>query len=84
MLAGLPRYSHLIPVEIGDVIKQSCGCNQVATFRRRRFRTLDALQLAVALDLSRRGMTEYFVCADTRLCETAEEEGLVIVNPVQP
>ena len=29
-------------------------------------------------------MTEYFVCADTRLCETAQEEGLVIINPVQP
>ena len=56
----------------------------IVTYRRRRFRTLDALQLAVALDLSRRGMTEYFVCADTRLCETAAEEGLVIVNPVQP
>jgi predicted nucleic acid-binding protein len=55
----------------------------IVTYRRRRFRTLDALQLAVALDLSRRGMTEYFVCADTRLCETAEDEGLVIVNPVQ-
>jgi hypothetical protein len=42
-----------------------------------------AVQLAVVLDLSRRGMTEYFVCADTRLYETAEDAGLVIVNPVQ-
>jgi len=56
----------------------------IVTYRRRRFRTLDALQLAVALDLSRRGMTEYFVCADTRLCETAQEEGLVIINPAPP
>ena len=56
----------------------------IITYRRRRFHSLDAVQLAVGLDLSRRGMTEYFVCADTRLCETAEEEGLVIVNPVQP
>ena len=55
----------------------------IVTYRRRRFRTLDALQLAVALDLSRRGMTEYFVCADTRLCETAVEEGLGIINPAQ-
>jgi predicted nucleic acid-binding protein len=53
-------------------------------YRRRRFRTLDALQLAVALDLRRRDMIEYFVCADTRLCETAQEEGLLILNPVQP
>ena len=56
----------------------------IVAYRRRRFRTLDALQLAVALDLSRRGMTEYFVCADTRFYETAQEEGLVILNPVQP
>ena len=31
MSAGQPRYSHIIQVESGDVIKQSCGCNQVAT-----------------------------------------------------
>jgi hypothetical protein len=29
-------------------------------------------------------MTDYFVCAEIRLCETAQEEGLLIVNPVQP
>jgi uncharacterized protein len=56
----------------------------IVAYRRRRFRTLDALQLAVALDLHRRGMTDYFVCADIRLCESAQEEGLLIVNPVQP
>jgi hypothetical protein len=56
----------------------------IVAYRRRRFRTLDALQLAVALDLRRRDMIEYFVCADTRLCETAQEEGLLILNPVQP
>ncbi len=31
MSAGQPRYCHIIPVEIGDVIKQSCRCNQFAT-----------------------------------------------------
>jgi predicted nucleic acid-binding protein len=56
----------------------------IVAYRRRRFRTLDALQLAVALDLRRRGMINSFVCADTRLCETAQEEGLLIINPVQP
>jgi predicted nucleic acid-binding protein len=56
----------------------------IEAYRRRRFRTLDALQLAVALDLHRRGMIDCFVCADTRLCETAQEEGLLIINPVQP
>ncbi len=56
----------------------------IVAYRRRRCRTFDALQLAVALDLHRRDMTDYFVCADIRLCETAQEEGLLIVNPVQP
>ena len=39
---------------------------------------------SLAFDLRRRDMIEYFVCADTRLCETAQEEGLLILNPVQP
>jgi hypothetical protein len=26
-------------------------------------------------------MTDYLVCADTNLCETAQEQGLFIVNP---
>jgi hypothetical protein len=56
----------------------------IVTYRRRRCRTLDTLQLAVALDLYGRDMTNYFVCADIRLCKTAQEEGLLIVNPVQP
>ena len=56
----------------------------IVTYRRRRLRTLDAVQLAVALDLHPRALTECFVCADTQLCETAQEEGLVMVNPVQP
>jgi hypothetical protein len=34
MSTGRDRYSHIIPVKIGDVIKQSCGCNQVATGTR--------------------------------------------------
>ena len=56
----------------------------IVAYISHRFCTLDAVQLAVALDLSRRGMTEYCICADTRLCETAQEEGLLIFNPCQP
>jgi predicted nucleic acid-binding protein len=48
---------------------------------RSRLRTLDALQLAVALALSQRGMIDHFVCADQRLCETAIAEGLTVINP---
>src|SRR2546425_6830510 len=31
MSAGRRLYYHLIQVQIGDVIKESCGCNQFAT-----------------------------------------------------
>jgi len=46
-------------------------------------RTLDALQLAVALDLRRRGRLDHFVCADHRLSGVAHEEGISIINPEQ-
>jgi predicted nucleic acid-binding protein len=48
---------------------------------RIRLRTLDALQLAVALALSHQGTLDHFVCADQRLCDTATEEGLSVINP---
>jgi len=44
-------------------------------------RTLDALQLAVALALSHRGMIDHVVCSDQTLCDTAIEEGLAVINP---
>jgi uncharacterized protein len=44
-------------------------------------RTLDAIQLAVALVLSHQGVIDHFVCADQRLCDTAIEEGLSVTNP---
>ena len=47
----------------------------IVIYRRRRFRTLDALQLAVALDLSHRGLTEYFVCADTACVRLPQRKG---------
>lgn len=45
------------------------------------FRTLDALQLAFALDLNRKGLLDHFVCADARFCAIAEDEGLSVINP---
>ncbi|MCH8292083.1 type II toxin-antitoxin system VapC family toxin [Candidatus Poribacteria bacterium] len=45
-------------------------------------RTLDAIQLAVALDLHQNHGLDYFVCADTNLCQIAEAEGLAVINPV--
>jgi predicted nucleic acid-binding protein len=48
---------------------------------RRSLRTLDALQLSVALALHRRVTLDAFVCADQGLCSVAQEEGLRIINP---
>jgi predicted nucleic acid-binding protein len=53
----------------------------IARHLRIRLRTLDALQLAVGLVLSHEAMTEQFVCSDQRLCDTAIEEGLSVINP---
>jgi hypothetical protein len=47
----------------------------------RRMRTLDALQLAVALDLRRRNLVDTFVVADKLLAEIAMLEALVVENP---
>lgn len=44
-------------------------------------RTLDSLQLAVALSLNRQGKLDYFVCADEKLCKVAEDEGISVINP---
>lgn len=50
----------------------------------RRLRTLDALQLAVAVDLSAQGLVDFFVVADRALAEVAEAEGLAVIDPAIP
>ena len=47
----------------------------------RRVRTLDAVQLAGALDLHGKGLLDVFVAADKLLGEIALIEGLVVENP---
>jgi predicted nucleic acid-binding protein len=47
----------------------------------RQIRTLDSLQLAVALHLHQTVPIDHFVSADQRLCEIAVLEGLVVINP---
>jgi len=47
-------------------------------------RTLDALQLAVALDLHRRVGVDIVVAADKVLCEVATLEGFAVLNPEHP
>jgi predicted nucleic acid-binding protein len=51
---------------------------------RRQIRTLDALQLSVALHLHQAINIDQFVCADQRLCDIAALEGLPVLNPGQP
>ncbi len=46
---------------------------------KRNIRTLDALQLAVALGMKELKVT--FVCADKKLVSVAEKEGLQTINP---
>ena len=44
-------------------------------------RTLDALQLAVALHVNSHTPLDYFVCADSPFCQTAALAGLSVLNP---
>jgi predicted nucleic acid-binding protein len=46
-----------------------------------RLRTLDALQLAVALGLRSRRLVDHFVAADRILCEVAALEAFTVLNP---
>ena len=44
-------------------------------------RTLDALQLAVALELHRRGVVSELIASGKKLCRVAALEGLQAINP---
>ena len=50
----------------------------------RRLRTLDALQLAVALDLHRENVIQRVVAADRDLLAVAAFEGLGVLDPENP
>jgi uncharacterized protein len=52
--------------------------------RAHRLRTLDALQLAVAIDLNSQGLAVTFVCADDVVCPLAKSEGVGVLNPLAP
>ena len=47
----------------------------------RALRTLDALQLAVAVDLKEHDRLEAFVVADETLADVATQEGMTALNP---
>ncbi|MBI3682806.1 MAG: hypothetical protein HY235_20725 [Acidobacteria bacterium] len=44
-------------------------------------RTLEAMQLSVALELHRRGAASDLVASDKNLCNVAALEGLTVINP---
>ena len=46
-----------------------------------RLRTLDAIQLAVAVDLTDQRLADKFVVADRALAEVATIESLHVINP---
>jgi uncharacterized protein len=46
-----------------------------------RLRSLDALQLAVAMELRNQYLVDSFVAADTVLCDVARAEGFAVINP---
>ena len=50
----------------------------------RRLRTLDALQLAVSIELRTTDNLDAFVVADQHLAEVARLEGLTVINPEVP
>ncbi|HET6881469.1 MAG TPA: type II toxin-antitoxin system VapC family toxin [Pirellulales bacterium] len=50
----------------------------------RRIRTLDALQLAVALELQHRGLIDQLVSSDKHLLSVATAEGIPVFDPANP
>ena len=48
---------------------------------KRALRTLDALQLAVAVDLHEQGRLTYLVTADSAFGKVAEMAGIAVINP---
>ena len=47
-------------------------------------RTLDALQLAVAVELRQQGRITHIVASDANFCAVAQAEGFVVTNPERP
>ena len=90
--AGMQRARFLVDVAAGDIEVVRVTTDHFASAERligrhsfaKRLRTLDALQLAVALDLLGLGLLDYFVVADKVLGEVATLEGLAVLDPAAP
>jgi predicted nucleic acid-binding protein len=91
-LAGQQRAALMLDVASGGIEVYSVNQHHFKHAERligkygatRRLRTLDALQLAVALDLLNQNLLDHFVVADRPLAEVAVLEGLSVVDPQIP
>jgi hypothetical protein len=87
--AGTQRARLMLDIAAGDIEVYGMTQEHFVTAERlvgrhgftHRLRTLDALQLAVALDLSSQTLVDHFVAADQVLGEVAAVEGLKVINP---
>jgi hypothetical protein len=78
------RKRTLRPIRILNIHFQIAGDLIGKHAMSRQVRTLDAIQLAVALHFHRSFSVDHFVCADHRLCDVATLEGLAVINPGSP
>jgi uncharacterized protein len=69
------------PIRVLNVHDQMAGELIGKHAMSRTLRTLDAIQLAVALHFHRSFAIDHFVCADQKLCDVATSEGLNVINP---
>jgi predicted nucleic acid-binding protein len=58
--------------------------NSVAIYGMAGLRTLDALQLSMAVHLSSAAQLHFLVAADQTLCRVARMEGLTVIDPQSP
>jgi predicted nucleic acid-binding protein len=78
---GDVRSRLLIPIRMTNLHYQMAGELIGKHAMSRQFRTLDALQLAVALHVHQYLPIDSFVCSDQRLCDVASLEGLAVIQP---
>jgi len=87
--AGMQRARLMLDIAAGDIEVYSVTEDHFVFAERligrhsfsHRLRTLDALQLAVALDLAGQNLLDRFVVADQSLATVAAAERLKVVNP---
>jgi len=90
--AGMLWAKLLLDIAAGEIEIYKISDDHFATAQRlieqhgfgKRLRTLDAPQLALALDLADQSLLDYFVAADASLAEVAAIEGLKIISPERP